>query len=99
MQRLVLVDNKIRTDANFPLGFMDVISIPKTNEFFRLLYDVKGYDSLVGEIESVFCSPWLFCRKFTIHRITKEEAAYKLCRVQKIETGAKGIPFLVTHDG
>lgn len=27
------------------------------------------------------------------------QAAYKLCRVQKIETGAKGIPFLVTHDG
>ncbi len=42
MQRLILVDNKVRTDVNFPAGFMDVITIPKTGEFFRLLYDVKG---------------------------------------------------------
>lgn len=24
---------------------------------------------------------------------------YKLCRVRKVQTGPKGIPFLVTHDG
>lgn len=24
---------------------------------------------------------------------------YKLCKVRKVQTGAKGIPFLVTHDG
>lgn len=43
MQRLVKVDNKVRTDANFPAGFMDVISIDKVkNGNFRLLYDVKG---------------------------------------------------------
>jgi len=42
MQRLVKVDGKVRTDTNFPAGFMDVIEIEKTNEFFRLLYDTKG---------------------------------------------------------
>ncbi|KAJ8439945.1 hypothetical protein Cgig2_004011 [Carnegiea gigantea] len=42
MQRHVLVDGKVRTDKTYPTGFMDVISIPKTNENFRLLYDVKG---------------------------------------------------------
>jgi len=42
MQRLIKVDNKVRTDVCFPAGFMDVISIEKTGEFFRLLYDVKG---------------------------------------------------------
>jgi len=42
MQRLVKVDNKIRTDSTFPAGFMDVITIEKTNENFRLLYDTKG---------------------------------------------------------
>ena len=42
MQRLIKVDGKIRTDINYPAGFMDVISIPKTKEFFRILYDVKG---------------------------------------------------------
>jgi len=42
MQRLIKVDGKVRTDVCFPSGFMDVITIEKTGEFFRLLYDVKG---------------------------------------------------------
>jgi len=42
MQRLVKVDGKARTDKTYPAGFMDVIGIEKTNEFFRLLYDVRG---------------------------------------------------------
>jgi len=42
MQRLIKVDGKVRTDNCYPAGFMDVISIEKTGEFFRLLYDVKG---------------------------------------------------------
>merc|ERR1719310_1085771 len=42
MQRLVKVDNKIRTDMCFPAGFMDVVSLEKTNQHFRLLYDTKG---------------------------------------------------------
>ena len=42
MQRLIKVDGKARTDKTYPSGFMDVIGIEKTNEFFRLLYDVRG---------------------------------------------------------
>lgn len=30
MQRLVEVDGKIRTDKTYPVGFMDVVDIPKT---------------------------------------------------------------------
>jgi len=70
-----------------------VISIPKTNEQFRLLYDTKG--------------------RFILHRVTPEEASYKLLRVQQIDTGKKAtighnpfhtgqlsvIPYLVAHDG
>ncbi|MFH4977613.1 hypothetical protein AB6A40_004322 [Gnathostoma spinigerum] len=41
-QRLIKVDGKVRTEMRFPAGFMDVISIERTNETFRLLYDVKG---------------------------------------------------------
>jgi len=78
-QRLVKVDGRVRTDHNFPAGFMDVITIQKTGEYFRLLYDVKG--------------------KFVVHRITAEEAKYKLCRVKKLCRGKRGIPFCVTHDG
>eukprot|EP01123_Difflugia_compressa_P002156 TRINITY_DN1287_c0_g2_i1.p1 TRINITY_DN1287_c0_g2~~TRINITY_DN1287_c0_g2_i1.p1 ORF type:complete len:267 (-),score=40.38 TRINITY_DN1287_c0_g2_i1:58-858(-) len=42
MQRVVKVDGKVRTDQTYPAGFMDVISIDRTNEQFRLLYNVKG---------------------------------------------------------
>jgi small subunit ribosomal protein S4e len=41
-QRLIKVDGKVRTDIKYPAGFMDVIGIERTNEFFRLLYDTKG---------------------------------------------------------
>jgi len=42
MQRLIKVDGKVRTDACYPAGFMDVVSIDKTQEHFRLLYNVRG---------------------------------------------------------
>lgn len=41
-QRLVSVDGKARTDMRYPAGFMDVVSLDKTSEHFRLLYDVRG---------------------------------------------------------
>merc|ERR1712154_732073 len=40
-QRLVKIDGKVRTDARFPSGFMDVVQLAKTNENFRLIYDGK----------------------------------------------------------
>lgn len=42
MQRFIKVDGKVRTDATYPAGFQDVITIEKTGENFRLLYDTKG---------------------------------------------------------
>ncbi|KAJ3055565.1 40S ribosomal protein S4 [Rhizophlyctis rosea] len=78
-QRLVQIDGKVRTDLTYPTGFQDVISIEKTGENFRLVYDTKG--------------------RFAIHRITAEEAKYKLAKVKRVSVGAKGIPFVVTHDG
>jgi len=41
LSRHVQVDGKIRTDCNFPAGFMDVIEIPKSGDQFRLIYDTK----------------------------------------------------------
>ena len=79
MQRLVKVDGKARTDKTYPAGFMDVIGIEKSSEFFRLLYDVRG--------------------RFAVHRISPEEAKYKLCRVKALEMGPKKVPYVVTHDG
>jgi small subunit ribosomal protein S4e len=79
MQRLIKVDGKVRTDLTFPAGFMDVITIQRTSENFRLIYDAKG--------------------RFAVHRITKVESAYKLCKVKKLLVGIKGVPHCVTHDG
>lgn len=41
------VDNKIRRDSKFPVGVMDVVTVVKTNESYRVLYDVKGRFTLV----------------------------------------------------
>ena len=48
----IKVDNKIRRDVKFPVGVMDVLTIAKTNENYRLLYDVKGRITLVKIKES-----------------------------------------------
>lgn len=42
MERCVKVDGKVRTDHNFPAGFMDVVELEKSGDRFRLLFDVKG---------------------------------------------------------
>jgi ribosomal protein S4E len=42
MEKLVQVDGKVRTDPNFPAGFMDVVEMPKAADAFRLIYDCKG---------------------------------------------------------
>lgn len=79
MERCVKIDGKVRTDQNFPAGFMDVIELEKSGDRFRLLYDTKG--------------------RFVLHRISKEEAEYKLCRVQKVYMTSRKVPVAVTHDG
>ncbi|KAL0220171.1 hypothetical protein RCL1_000026 [Eukaryota sp. TZLM3-RCL] len=37
--------------------------------------------------------------RFLVHHINKDEATFKLCRVKRQEVGARGIPYIVTHDG
>jgi len=37
--------------------------------------------------------------RFAVHRITPEEAEYKLCKVKKIWIGQNGVPHINTHDG
>ncbi|MDL2246198.1 30S ribosomal protein S4e [Methanobrevibacter sp. OttesenSCG-928-K11] len=38
----VLVDGRVIKDYKFPVGFMDIIEIPKTEESYRILLDLKG---------------------------------------------------------
>lgn len=73
------IDGKIRKDPKYPVGFMDVLTILKTKQNYRLLYDCKG--------------------KFGLNKISPSEAEYKLCKVKARAMGAKGIPYIVTHDG
>jgi ribosomal protein S4E len=42
MERLVKVDGKVRSDHNYPAGFMDIVTMEKSNDRFRLMYDTKG---------------------------------------------------------
>lgn len=39
---MIKIDGKVRRDPRFPLGMMDVVTIEKTNENFRILLDTKG---------------------------------------------------------
>jgi len=43
----ILVDGKSRRDEKFPVGFMDVIDVPSLNECYRLVYNKRGFFSLV----------------------------------------------------
>ncbi|KAH9261074.1 hypothetical protein BASA81_000778 [Batrachochytrium salamandrivorans] len=54
--RNIVVDGKVRTDPKFPVGFMDVVSIPKAQESYRCLFDVKGRFALnkISEEEAKF---------------------------------------------
>jgi len=38
----VLVNKVIRKDHKFPVGFMDVLEIPRINDYYRVLYDKNG---------------------------------------------------------
>jgi len=79
LSRHIRVDGKVRTDTTFPCGFQDVVTINRTGEHFRLIYNTKG--------------------RFHLVRIPSEDAHWKLCKIVKKAVGARGIPYIVTHDG
>jgi len=93
MRRFVEVDGKVRTDINFPAGFMDVMTIDKTDERFRLLYDVKGR-FVLHRIAKEECT-YKLCR---VQRVsTAKKASIGRNPLQHGQLGA--IPYIVTHDG
>jgi small subunit ribosomal protein S4e len=93
MRRQIQVDGKVRTDMNFPAGFMDVVSIPESKENFRLLFDVKGRFQLTP-ISSEQAKTKL-CRIVKVSRGNKHSIGRN-----PFFSGQKAvIPFVVTHDG
>jgi len=76
-QGKVQVDGKVRRKDDFPVGLMDVISIPDMNKHYRVMPSPKG----------LFLNP-----------ISKEEANFKLVRVEDKTTVKNGIQ-IALHDG
>jgi len=74
----VSVDGNIVKEELFPTGLMDVISIPGTDRWYRVLPSEKG---------------------LTLHSVAKDEAGFKLCRVEDKTVLSKGNVQLNLHDG
>jgi len=93
MRRLVEVDGKVRMDLNYPTGFMDVISIKKTKENFRLVFDEKGRFKLlpINEDEAKF----KLCRVTALQRTDKATSGTNYAKTGSDAT----VPVLRTHDG
>lgn len=73
----VQVNGVVRKKDDFPVGLMDVISMPDANQYYRVLPSHKG---------------------LALSPISKEEAAYKLVRVEDKSTIKGGIQ-IGLHDG
>ncbi len=56
----VLIDGIARKRHNFPCGFMDVITIPKLNKSYRILFNQKGKLTLVPITDKE--AEWKLCR-------------------------------------
>jgi small subunit ribosomal protein S4e len=73
----VQVNGIVRNKDDFPVGLMDVISMPTSNQYYRVVPSHKG----------LVLSP-----------ISKEEAKYKLARVDDKSTVSGGMQ-IALHDG
>jgi len=93
MRRAVQVDKKVRTDINFPAGFMDVVEIDQTDDRFRLLYDIKGKFALHRISKEETSYKLLRVQKISIGN----KASVGRNPLQKGIMAA--IPYMVTHDG
>jgi small subunit ribosomal protein S4e len=92
-KRHIKIDQKVRTDMNFPAGFQDVLSIPRTQENYRLLYDVKGRFVLHAIEEKE--AQYKLCRVVRVSTANKASIGHNPFQAGK----AGAIPYLVTHDG
>jgi len=93
MRRLIKVDGKVRTDMTYPTGIMDTLSIDKTNENFRLLFDHRG--KFVLQKITAKEAQYKLCR---VQKVAKaKKASIGKNPFQEGQAGA--IPYVVTHDG
>lgn len=77
-QGKVYVDGVVRRKDDFPVGLMDVISIPDVGKDLRVLPSYKG---------------------LILNEINKEEAKFKLCRIEDKTVVSTGHVQIHLHDG
>lgn len=77
-QGKIEVDGKTQREERFPVGLMDVVSIPEIGKMYRVLPSEKG---------------------LILHPIEKDEAGFKLCRVENKASIQGGHMQLNLHDG
>lgn len=77
-QGKIEVDGKTQREERFPVGLMDVISIPEIGKMYRVLPSEKG---------------------LILHPIEKEEAEFKLCRIENKTSIHGGHVQLNLYDG
>ena len=73
----IQVNGIVRKKDDFPLGLMDVISMPDSNQYYRIVPSHKG---------------------LVLSSISKEDAKYKLARVENKTTTKMGTQ-IALHDG
>lgn len=74
----IKVDGKVQCEELFPIGLMDVISIPEMEKTYRILPSENG---------------------LILHSIGKDEAEFKLCRIENKSVIEGGYVQLNLHDG
>ncbi len=77
-QGKMLVDGKIRREDDFPVGLMDIVSLPDAGKDFLILPSKKG---------------------LILHPISKDEANFKLCRIENKTVVKNGNVQINLHDG
>lgn len=77
-QEKVLIDGEVRHDDRFPVGLMNVISIPDAERYYCVLPSEDG---------------------LMIQPVSKEEASFKLCRIENKRVLNNGQVQLNLHDG
>lgn len=102
--REIMVDGKVRNNYKYPCGLMDVISVPKTGEHYRILFDRRGVLRVVPIDEER--AQWKLCRienktvvrggktQLNLHdgrNLIVEEDSYKTGDVLKITIPAQEI--------
>jgi small subunit ribosomal protein S4e len=107
----IMIDGKVVTNYKHPVGFMDVISVPKLKEHYRVMLDTKGKIRLI-KIEADE-SRWKLVRienkttvkggkiQLNMHdgkNILLPKNQYKVCDVLKIELGTNKILGVYTFE-